>query len=264
MATGTTTLKLKREIELGMQGLDVKACKRAAARAGFPKGKLMGITDTYVAADVANIKLFQQAKGLDADGIIGQNTLDALVLSMDATATGWYGSFVLPKAAAAALVYPHASPFNGSAPPKSDLHETGGIPMNWALDFMAPGGTKLVAPEAGTLSRQSGHDPSQGTSGAVNDIFGWSVYIQTPAGLVYFATHLGSVSVQVGQQLKAGDVIGVVGNWPGDPGRSHTHLGVTHPAGIAAAKDRICAVAAAPRMPGQAPTEREAVRGRGG
>ena len=36
---------LKRLIKLGMQGADVKACKRAAARAGFPKMKLGGITD---------------------------------------------------------------------------------------------------------------------------------------------------------------------------------------------------------------------------
>src|SRR5580765_2283941 len=106
MAPGTT-VKLKREIELGIQGLDVKACKRAAARAGFPKGKLMGITDTYTDADVANIKLFQQAKGLDVDGVIGQHTLDALVPTMDAVATSWYGSFVLPKApAGVGLCYP--------------------------------------------------------------------------------------------------------------------------------------------------------------
>jgi murein DD-endopeptidase MepM/ murein hydrolase activator NlpD len=252
MAPGTT-VKLKREIELGLRGLDVTACKRAAARAGCPKGKLIGITDAYTDADVANIKLFQQAKSLGVDGIIGQHTLDALVPTMDAVAASWYAKFVLPKAPAGALVYPHPSTHHGPAPTRSGLHETGGLPDNWGLDFMAPGGTKLLAPEAGTLSRRSGHDPSQGASGAVKDIFGWSVYIETPAGLVYFATHLGAVGVQVGQQLKAGDVVGSVGNWPGDPGRSHTHLGVTHPAGEAAAKDHICNVAAAPRMPGQTP-----------
>jgi hypothetical protein len=87
-------LTLKRQIELGMQGLDVKACKRGAARAGFPKGQLAGVTDSYGAADVAFIKQFQQANALDHDGVIGDNTFEALVPFLDALATKWYRDFV--------------------------------------------------------------------------------------------------------------------------------------------------------------------------
>src|SRR5262249_45130829 len=84
---------LKRLIKLGMQGADGKACKRAAARAGFPKTKLSGITAVYTDADVANIKLFQDANGLDHDGKIGEDTLAALVPHMDAFALAMYESF---------------------------------------------------------------------------------------------------------------------------------------------------------------------------
>ena len=45
--------------------------------------------------------------------------------------------------------------------------------------------------------------------------------------------------------MQPGDVFGHVGHWPNDPGRSHTHLGVTHPSGEAAAKQHICDVAEA-------------------
>jgi murein DD-endopeptidase MepM/ murein hydrolase activator NlpD len=243
---------LKRQIELGMQGLDVKACKRAAARAGFPKGKLAGITGTYIAADQANIEAFQTANGLHVDGVIGTDTFGALLPHMDAFALELYDSFDMDTvvvAPAAALAYPHPSTFQGPSPTASDLHQTAGLANNWALDFMAPGGTPVLAPEDGTVFKLSGHDPSGGVTGG--DIFGWNVYLHTLAGMLYFATHLGDRSVTLAEEVKLGDVIGHVGHWPNDPSRSHTHLGITHPAGVQAAKDYVCKVAAAARVPGQ-------------
>lgn len=148
-------------------------------------------------------------------------------------------------------VYPHPLGTPAKAPPRSDLHETSGLANNWALDFMAPGGTRFLAPEAGTITRLSGHRPSEGVIGG--DIYGWNIYLTAPSGVWYFATHLGNRDVTVGQKVRAGDILGHVGNWPGDPGRSHTHLGVTHPAGDRAAKDYICKVAASPRVHGQWP-----------
>jgi murein DD-endopeptidase MepM/ murein hydrolase activator NlpD len=81
------------------------------------------------------------------------------------------------------------------------------------------------------------------------DIFGWNVYLHTAAGVIYFSTHNGDYLVRLGQRVKAGQLIAHVGHWPGDPGRSHTHLGVTHPAGVTAAKNYICKVANAPMLP---------------
>lgn len=146
------------------------------------------------------------------------------------------------------LVYPHPAGLGLHRPPNSDLHETAGIPGNFALDFMAPGGTPFLAPQASTVSRLSGHDPAEGVLDG--DIFGWNIYLTTsPGKVVYFATHLGDRHVTVGEKVKLGQLLGHVGHWPGDPDRSHTHLGITHPAGYKAAIARIEAVAKAPMVP---------------
>ncbi|HLY83721.1 MAG TPA: M23 family metallopeptidase [Acidimicrobiales bacterium] len=147
------------------------------------------------------------------------------------------------------LCYPHALPWKGPAPPASDLHETAGIPGNWALDFMAHGGTTILAPEDCTVTRLSGHDPKEGDLGAAG-IFGWNTYLETHDGLLYFLTHQGSRAVHVGQKVKLGEIIGVVGHWPNDEPRSHTHMGVTHPDGVKASQVAICKVAEAGRVKG--------------
>lgn len=143
------------------------------------------------------------------------------------------------------LVYPHPKGARSSVSVKA-LHETGGIPGNWALDFMAPGGTLVLAPQDGIVSRWSGHSPETGEHpGAV---FGWSLYLKCGDG-VYFCTHLGVRYAPVGRRVRAGDILGRVGHWPHDEGRSHTHLGFTSAkGGAAASKARIKAVASAPRV----------------
>lgn len=127
------------------------------------------------------------------------------------------------------------------------LHETAGITGNWAIDFMAPGGTPILAVENARITRLSGRDPNLGAQQTIG-IFGWSIHYETPAGYRYFSTHYGTRSCVEGQRVDCGEVIGTVGSWPGDPGRSHLHLGVTSPLGIADAKKRITAVSQAPRV----------------
>ena len=140
------------------------------------------------------------------------------------------------------LAYPHPSPQH--RPPSSDLHPTLGLAHNWALDFMAVGGTKVFAPEAAVVWKLSGHDPAEGVIDG--SVFGWNIYLLTPVGILYFGTHFGDRRVTVGQHVKTGQLIAHVGHWPNDPGRSHTHLGVTDPKGEAAAKAYIVKVARAP------------------
>ena len=142
------------------------------------------------------------------------------------------------------LAYPHAKGSKSSYSP-SGLHQTGGLAGNWALDFMAPGGTKVVAPQAGVVSRLSGHNPVEGVfPGAV---YGWSVYVDTADGF-YFLTHFGVRYCHVGQHVVPGTLLGLVGHWPHDEGRSHTHCGFTAHAGKAASKARILAVGLAPHV----------------
>lgn len=140
------------------------------------------------------------------------------------------------------MFYPHPSPQH--RPPRTDLHPTSGLAHNWALDFMAHGGTKVFAPEKSVVWKLSGHDPVLGVIDG--DIFGWNIYLLTPAGVLYFGTHFGDRRVTVGQHVHAGQLIAHVGHWPNDPGRSHTHLGVTHPKGETAAKGYIVGVSKAP------------------
>lgn len=141
------------------------------------------------------------------------------------------------------LVYPHPGPQH--RPLASDLHETAGLPGNYALDFMAPGGTPVYCTQDHLkVTRWSGHDPAIGVLDG--DIFGWNVYLSSLSGVFYFVTHLGDRVHDPGSLVQRGDVIGHVGHWPNDPGRSHSHIGVTHPAGKTAAVARIEAVRVAP------------------
>lgn len=142
---------------------------------------------------------------------------------------------------------------NWQTPRPTYLHDTGGIPGNVALDFMAPGGANVLAPERCKVIRLSGHDPATGTwaNGRPNrsgDVFGWSCYLETPDGYVYFVTHLGKRALTVGRWLPAGALLGKVGHWPNNPGRSHAHIGVTSPRGRVSSTQRIRRVSAAPRV----------------
>lgn len=145
------------------------------------------------------------------------------------------------------LCYPHPSGHGLHRPPYGGLHPTLGLSGNWALDFMAPGGTPVFAPQDATVTRLSGHDPATGVHSG--SIFGWSIYLRTVGRVEYYATHLDRRVVPIGRKVKRGDLLGYVGHWPHDPGRSHTHLGVTHPMGKRASVARIEQVAKAPMLP---------------
>jgi len=142
------------------------------------------------------------------------------------------------------LVFPIAGPdshvFVGG------LHETGGLPHNWAIDFICKAGLGIVAPEAGTITRFSGHDPSDDKADATG-VYGWTTYLTTAAGYVYFITHQGRryPTLRVGMKVQAGDLLGYVGDQRFRP--DHAHVGVTSPKGDADGKARITAVSKAPR-----------------
>lgn len=122
------------------------------------------------------------------------------------------------------MKYPHPLGSNTRRPSASNIHPTAGLPGNWALDFMAPGGTLILASEAGRVARWSGHDPHTGVH--QGDIFGWSLYLDCAMG-EYYLTHMGTRIVRPGERVVEGQVLGSVGLWPHDPGRSHTHQGFT-------------------------------------
>jgi murein DD-endopeptidase MepM/ murein hydrolase activator NlpD len=147
------------------------------------------------------------------------------------------------------LVYPHDKNFQSVC--GGFLHQTGGISGNWAYDFLAGPGTPVLAPEDGTVSRTSGHDPSSGLHGSNQDVFGWSIYLKCTYGF-YYATHFGRLTVAGGEKVRVGEVMGYVGDWPHDRPRSHTHLGYTNFTHVSRLSiNKIRAVAAGPRVDGR-------------
>jgi murein DD-endopeptidase MepM/ murein hydrolase activator NlpD len=107
------------------------------------------------------------------------------------------------------------------------VHETMGLPGFPAKDFMAPAGSPCVAPAAGTVTKLSGSDPSQGPSQGPHGPFGYSVYIYgEDTNKTYFLTHMGSRSVHQGDHVLQGQQIGTVGNYARWGGANHIHMGV--------------------------------------
>jgi murein DD-endopeptidase MepM/ murein hydrolase activator NlpD len=183
---------------------------------------------------------FRAARSLRIGRDVDQQLLDELWPYFDAYGRWRYRLF-RPPAPPPLMVAPIA---RGSRP--TFLHPTAGLLGNWALDWMSPGGTPVVAVEPAKIKKLSGRDPRQGADQAIG-IFGYSIHYETSAGYRYFSTHYGERErLYVGQVVQAGQKIGEIGNWPGDPGRSHLHLGVTSPLGVTDAKRRIQAVASSP------------------
>jgi hypothetical protein len=146
--------------------------------------------------------------------------------------------------APAQLVYPIAGDFNVL---EGGLHETAGLPGYWAIDFICKAGLGIVAVEDATITRFSGHDPSDDQADK-DGVYGWSTWYETPSGYLYFATHQGRryPTLRPGMKVQAGDLIGYVGDqrYRSD----HLHLGVTSPKGETDAKAHIKKVAASPRV----------------
>jgi murein DD-endopeptidase MepM/ murein hydrolase activator NlpD len=86
--------------------------------------------------------------------------------------------------------------------------------LHAGIDLAAPEGTPYKAVHAGTV-KKAGYDGG----------FGYSITIEHPDGTQTVYGHSRRLLVQKGQQVKAGDVIGEVGN-TGYSFGTHLHLGV--------------------------------------
>lgn len=90
-----------------------------------------------------------------------------------------------------------------------------------AVDVLAPTGTTVVAPRDGTVTMvkdNANNHPAR-------------ISFRGSDGNLYYMTHMliGSVKVTVGQQIKAGDIIGQVGTAADGEGVSHLHLDALPP-----------------------------------
>ncbi len=177
-----------------------------------------------------------------ATGVYDERVHDWLVdqQAFDAKATNLVVAYRPPSA----LVFP--LPLGAGGGVCQGLHATAGLPGNWAIDFCAAPGTPVLAVEDAFFYRYSGHDPSDDTADS-QGVFGWTIYLQTRAGVIYFVTHLGwRESLFAGQRVRAGEMIGRVGNQRYRP--DHTHYGATHPEGSSEARALMLRIASSPRV----------------
>ena len=145
-----------------------------------------------------------------------------------------------------AIVYPIANPDLKVV--EGGLHETDGLPGYWAIDFITKAGAAITAVETGTVTRFSGHDPSDDHADSIG-AYGWSTYFRTTNGeYTYYVTHQVRryPTLRVGMKVQAGDTIGYIGDQRFRP--DHVHYAVASSKGDTAAKARITAVSKAPRV----------------
>lgn len=83
-------LPFGRVFRLGAHGSDVKAVKRALARAGFGPGRLAGLTELFGPFSVIFLKRFQRKNHLPVDGVYGPATHHLLVPHFDAYSRSLY------------------------------------------------------------------------------------------------------------------------------------------------------------------------------
>lgn len=230
----------------------VKGLKRGLVRGGFLVQDLPTVTDDFGVAMEDALKRLQRRYDLEPTGQYGLGSWEVmrrLPVPAEAPNAGQYAmdslALKLVKEDTLRMCYPH--PLGSDSSICQGLHETDGLGGSWAIDFCAPGGTKVLAVERGEVIRLSGSNPNLPPQNAIG-IWGWSIHVETADGYVYFTTHYGSRAVQLGDIVDVGDVIGAVGSWPGDPGRSHTHYSVRSPKGTADAKRKILAVSTATRV----------------
>jgi murein DD-endopeptidase MepM/ murein hydrolase activator NlpD len=112
----------------------------------------------------------------------------------------------------------------------------GGRRRHQGIDLLAPAGTPLVAVTSGTITRLSNQDRGRG---------GISLWLRDARGTAYYYAHNHHNLVHLGQQVKAGQVLGRVGatgNAKGGPPHLHfqIHLGGGRPVSPDAMVRRWC------------------------
>lgn len=234
-----------------LRGADVEAVRRGSIRyleddklwAGYTKMKVAE-RRTFGPGMKALVRRVEAKAGMHVDGKAGAG-VDRLLRTTEAYDGTCYRLLKQYADAQVSWCYPHAAGATSSICQK--LHETAGLDNNMAYDFCAPGGTKVLAVVDSEVVKISGHPPTYVPDARLG-IFGWNLHYVTATGYRWFSTHYGLLNVKVGQDLRRGAVVGTVGRWPGDPGRSHTHIGVTSPHGRADGIAWIERVAYGPRL----------------
>lgn len=244
-----TRARFTRELRGGEAGPDVEGVGRALARAGFLDGlskfmqKTPAVRRRYGSGKQHGVNRARARIHKPLTGVYDRSVHEYLE-RLDAF-DRYAQKLMLDYAPAPTLVYPFA--VDARVTICQGLHETGGLPGNWAIDFCAPPGTAILVPMRSTVTRFSGHPPADDTADGLG-VFGWTTYFQTPKGYTLFLTHQGrrAAELKVGMRVEPGDLVGYVGDQHYRP--DHAHLGVSSPLGPADAKRLIIAISKAGRI----------------
>jgi peptidoglycan hydrolase-like protein with peptidoglycan-binding domain len=209
-------------------GEDVKAIKRALARAGYWKWDPENYSGEYTTAFAQGsssgpgVKGFQKSRNIQATGNYGQATHDALRKAnvpaespnagqdaFDGYAADQYRNYRVPKDV------PDLGPVfsGGKSVLNQDLtHATSGIPLYPAFDDAFAEGVTIIAPEDLEVVRDSSSNP------------GDAFYALGKSGLQWWFGHLVSAP-KVGTKITKGKALGKTcpNNVGGGP---HVHVGI--------------------------------------
>ena len=99
--------------------------------------------------------------------------------------------------------------FDSNYPPSENRQHLG-------VDILTPVGTAVYSPVEGDVITDN--------TGA-SDVMQAYLVIHAPSGVEHVLGHISS-TVRKGAHVKAGQQVGVIRAWPGQPGRSHVHWGI--------------------------------------
>jgi peptidoglycan hydrolase-like protein with peptidoglycan-binding domain len=175
----------------GTTGWDVAALQYLLAWHGFPSGPFTGV---FTARTTAAVVRFQRWAGVPTTGIAGPLTRMALGPP--------------PATSPIRLVWPVEAPVGDRFGPRDDRFHAG-------VDFPANAGTLVGAAASGYVS----------WAGWMDGGFGYMVRVVHRGGVVTCYAHLAHVSVDVGQRVSAGELVGLVGA-TGHASGPHLHFEV--------------------------------------
>jgi len=198
----------------GEKGERVLALQAALVKAGISlRG---GVDGDFGSGTVNAILEFQRQKGLSATGKLDQATADALGI------TASPAPVVNPAATSVSIdVFPTARPCGYA----DTWHfNRGGGRNHLGVDVIAPAGTPIYAVTDGKISKLYTDAPGS--------LSGNGVRLLRPDGTYFFYAHMTTLAdgIGLGVPVKAGDVIGYVGNTGNTGGVNHLHFEV-HPLG---------------------------------
>lgn len=191
-------LPFGRKLSLGSRGNDVKAVKRALARAGFGPKKLAGLTGVFGPFTRIFLCRFERARRNSVDGIYGPGDHFKLTPFFDALSRQLYMSTQPPI---------YTNPFKraiGLVPERTDQ----------GVDFGAKAGSPILAIGRSRITRATTTSDWPGPYGSASGFGGTGGCVQgvlldgSHAGEEWYCAEYLYVDVVVGQVVTTGQVIG--------------------------------------------------------